>query len=111
MLSADISVEAQEQNNASVLRVYRNFAKARNGWKALAQGQMEVLTSPNSAVAMWKMSHEGQTVLVVHNFGSGAPVLPLSNYKTDKLIVSNGTVTVSNGAVALGAYASAVFLQ
>ena len=35
----------------------------------------------------------------------------LSAYKTDKLIVSNGTVTVSNGAVALGAYSSAVFLQ
>jgi len=111
MLSADISVEAQEQNNASLLRVYRDFAKARNGWKALAQGQIEAVSSPNSAVAMWKMSHEGQTVLVVHNFGSGAPVLPLSSYKTDKLIVSNGTVTVSNGAVALGAYASAVFLQ
>ena len=111
MLTADISVEAQEQNAASVLRVYRDFAKARNGWKALAQGQIEAVSSPNSAVAMWKMSHEGQTVLVVHNFGSGAPVLPLSIYKTDKLIVSNGTVTVSNGAVALGAYASAVFLQ
>lgn len=111
MLTADISVEAQEQNAASVLRVYRDFAKARNGWKALAQGQIEAVSSPNSAVAMWKMSHEGQTVLVVHNFGSGAPVLPLSSYKTDKLIVSNGTVTVSNGAVALGAYASAVFLQ
>jgi len=111
MLSADISVEAQEQNNASLLRVYRDFAKARNGWKALAQGQIEAVSSPNSAVAMWKMSHEGQTVLVVHNFGSGAPVLPLSSYKTDKLIVSNGAVTVSNGAVALGAYASAVFLQ
>ncbi len=111
MLSADISVEAQEQNQASVLRVYRDFAKARNGWKALAKGQIEEIISPNAAVAMWKMSYEGQTVLVLHNFGSAGPVLPLSNYKTDKLIVSNGAVTVSNGAVALGAYASAVFLQ
>ena len=111
MLTADISVEAQEQNAASVLRVYRKFAQARNAWKALAKGTIEAVSSPNSAVAIWKMTHEGQTVLVVHNFGNGAPVLPLSNYKTDKLIVSNGTVTVSNGAVALGAYSSAVFLQ
>ena len=111
MLTADISVEAQEKNDASVLRVYRNFAKARNAWKALAQGQIEAVSSPNSAVAVWKMSYEGQTVLVVHNFGTGGPVLPLTNYKTDKLIVSNGTVTVSNGAVAMGAYSSAVFLQ
>ena len=111
MLSADISVEAQEQTQSSVLRVYRDFAKARNGWKALAKGSIEEVTSPNSAVAIWKMSYEGQTVLVLHNFGSGGPVLPLSNYKTDKLIVSNGMVTVSNGAVAMGAYSSAVFLQ
>ncbi len=111
MLNADISVEAQEQNQASVLRVYRDFAKARNGWMALAKGQIEEIISPNAAVAMWKMSYEGQTVLVLHNFGSAGPVLPLSNYKTDKLIVSNGAVTVSNGAVALGAYSSAVFLQ
>jgi len=111
MLSAEISVEAQEQSQSSVLRVYRDFAKARNGWKALAKGQIEEIVSPNSAVAMWKMSYEGQTVLVLHNFGSAGPVLPLSNYKTDKLIVSNGMVTVSNGAVALGAYSSAVFLQ
>ena len=111
MLSADISVEAQEQSQSSVLRVYRDFAKARNGWKALAKGTIEEIVSPNSAVAMWKMSYEGQTVLVLHNFGTGGPVLPLSSYKTDKLIVSNGMVTVSNGAVAMGAYASAVFLQ
>jgi glycosidase len=111
MLSAEISVEAQEQSQSSVLRVYRDFAKARNGWKALAKGQIEEIVSPNSAVAMWKMSYEGQTVLVLRNFGSAGPVLPLSNYKTDKLIVSNGMVTVSNGAVALGAYSSAVFLQ
>ncbi len=111
MLSADISVEAQEQSQSSVLRVYRDFAKARNGWKALAKGTIEEIVSPNSAVAMWKMSYEGQTVLVLHNFGSAGPVLPLSNYKTDKLIVSNGMVTVSNGAVAMGAYSSAVFLQ
>jgi glycosidase len=111
MLSADISVEAQEQTQSSVLRVYRDFAKARNGWKALAKGSIEEVTSPNSAVAVWKMSYEGQTVLVIHNFGTGGPVLPLTNYKTDKLIVSNGTVTVSNGAVAMGAYSSAVFLQ
>ena len=111
MLTETISVEAQEQNNASVLRVYRNFAQARSAWKALAQGTIEAVSSPNAAVAMWKMSYDGQTVLVVHNFGNATPILPLSNYATDKLIVSNGTVTASNGSVALGAYASAVFLQ
>ena len=111
MLSADISVEAQQQNPASLLRVYRDFAAARNAWKALAQGEIEAVASPNNTVALWKMSCEGQTVLVAHNFGNGAPVITLSGYTTDKLIVSNGTVTAANGSLALGAYASAVFLQ
>ncbi len=111
MLTAEISVEAQEQNNASVLRVYRDFAQARSAWKALALGEIEAVASPNSAVAVWRMKYEGQTVLVIHNFGGGSPVLPLPEYKTDRLIVSNGTVTVSDASVTLGAFASAVFLQ
>ena len=111
MLSADISVEAQESTPGSLLRVYRDFAKARNAWKALAQGEIAEVSCPNTAVALWTMSYEGQTVLVAHNFGSGTPVITPTGYTTDKLIVSNGTVTASNGSVALGAYASAVFLQ
>lgn len=111
MLSQEISVEAQEQNNDSVLRVYRDFAQARSAWKALALGEIEAVASPNSAVAVWRMKYEGQTVLVIHNFSGGSPVLPLPEYKTDRLIVSNGTVTVSDASVTLGAYASAVFLQ
>ena len=57
------------------------------------------------------MTYDGQTVLVCHNFGSGTPVITPSGYSSDKMIVSNGTVTASNGSIALGAYASAVFLQ
>ena len=111
MLSEKISVEAQEQDNASILRVYRDFAQARSAWKALAQGELECVASPDSAVAIWKMVYKDQTVLVVHNFGNDTPVLRLSGFATDKLIVSNGTVTLSEGSVTLGAFASAVFLQ
>ena len=111
MLSGDISVEAQEQNQASLLRVYRDFAKARNAWKALAKGTITEVPSSNQAVALWTLSYEGQTVLVAHNFGTNTPVITPSGYTLDKLIVSNGTVTASNGSLALGAYASAVFLQ
>lgn len=111
MLSAEISVEAQEQDNASLLRVYRNFAKARNGWKALAQGEIEPINSPNSAVALWKMSYEGQTVLVAHNFGSGSAAFAVAGYKVDKMIVSNGLADGSTGLLSLGPYSSAVFLQ
>lgn len=111
MLSESISVEAQEQDAASILRVYRNFAQARNAWKALAQGEMEPLSSPNSAVALWKMSYEGQTVLVAHNFGGGSAAFAVAGCTTDKMIVSNGVADGSSGLLSLGPYASAVFLQ
>ena len=111
MLTADISVEAQEAEAASILRVYRNFAQARNAWKALAKGQIEEVNSPNNAVALWKMSYEGQTVLVAHNFGSGSAAFAVTGYTTDKMIVSNGMADGSSGLLSLGPYASAVFLQ
>ena len=111
MLTADISVEAQEQNRASVLRVYRDFAQARNAWKALAKGEIEPVATPNSAVALWKMSYEGQTVLVAHNFGGGSAAFAVTGCTTDKMIVSNGLADGSTGLLSLGPYASAVFLQ
>ena len=111
MLSADISVENQEQDDASVLRVYRKFAQARNAWKALAKGEIEPVSSPNSAVGLWKMSYEGQTVLVAHNFGGGSAAFAVTGCTTDKMIVSNGLADGSTGLLSLGPYASAVFLQ
>ena len=111
MLSESISVEAQEQEPSSVLRVYRDFAKTRNAWKALAKGEMQQVSSPNSAVALWTMSYEGQTVLVAHNFGSGSAAFAVTGYTTDKMIVSNGLADGSSGLLSLGPYASAVFLQ
>ena len=111
MLTADISVEAQEQNNASVLRVYRKFAEARNAWKALAKGEIEPVASGKSSVALWKMTYEGQTVLVAHNFGGSLATVSVSGCDLEKVIVSNGTVTVSGTNINMEAYSSVVFLQ
>ena len=111
MLTADISVEAQEADAASVLRVYRDFAKARNTYKALASGEIAEVSSSNNAVALWTMTYDGQTVLVAHNFGSGTQTVSVGTRSLANEIVSNGTVTVSGSNLTLGAYASAVFLQ
>ena len=72
---------------------------------------MQQVSSPNSAVALWTMSYEGQTVLVAHNFGSGSAAFAVTGYTTDKMIVSNGLADGSSGLLSLGPYASAVFLQ
>ena len=113
MLSDGISVEAQSADEASLLNVYRKFSEARNTYKALARGQMAEVSSNNSAVALWTMSYEGQTVLVAHNFGSGVVSVnvPGGGLSSNGILVSNGVVTANDASLTLGAYSSAVFAQ
>ncbi|MBP5333538.1 MAG: alpha-amylase [Bacteroidales bacterium] len=111
MLTASISVEAQEPDNSSILNVYRKFAAARNSSKALAKGNLEVISSGNNAVAAWKMSYDGETVVVAHNFSSSVVSVNLAGCKTSDELVTNGVVSSSGTTVTLGAYSSVVFKQ
>ena len=114
MLTAEISVEAQTADPASLLNVYKDFAQARNAYKALAQGEIQEVSSSNAAVALWTMSYDGQTVLVAHNFSDKvATVSPsgASELSTDAILVSNGAVTANGSFLTLAPYASAVFAQ
>ncbi len=110
MLTAEISVEAQSADENSLLGVYRKFAEARNSYKALALGEMQEVSSSSSSIALWTMSYEGQTLLVVHNFGAA---VASANVAADEknILVSNGAVNANGSSVTLGAYASAVFTQ
>ena len=113
MLSENISVEAQTADPASLLNVYKDFAQARNTYKALAKGEMQEISTSNAAVAAWTMSYEGQTVLVAHNFGAGVATvnIPGGELSADNILVRNGVVTANGSSVTLGAYASAVFAE
>ena len=111
MLSADISVEAQTANEASLLNVYKKFSQARNTYKALAHGEMQEVRSSSNSVALWTMSYEGQTVLVAHNFGAGIVSVNVPDVSDEKMLVFNGVVTANGSSLTLGAYASAVFAQ
>ena len=111
MLTADISVEAQESTPGSVLSVYRKFAGARNAYKALADGEIAEVQSSSVAVALWTMTCEDQTVLVAHNFSSSRATVAVPGYRTDKRIALNGTVSVSGSELSLDAYSSVVYLQ
>ncbi|MBO4565695.1 MAG: alpha-amylase, partial [Bacteroidales bacterium] len=111
MLTADISVEAQNADNESVLSVYKKFAKARNTNDALANGTMAEVTSNNNAVAMWTMTSDNEKVLVVHNFCGTTVSATITGYKVTDCLVSNGSITVNGGNLTLGAYASAVYKQ
>lgn len=111
MLTDDISVESQLASKASVLQVYRSFAKARNTSEALASGDLQEVKSDVASVALWTRTSGTNTVLVAHNFGSSPAPVSVSGYKLDELLVSNGSVTVSGTSFTLGAYSSAVFKQ
>ena len=72
---------------------------------------MTAVTSTNTAVAIWTMSYDGETALVVHNFSPVQVSVTPGIYKLTDIAVSNGTVSVSGSSVTLGGYASAVFIQ
>ncbi|MBO4340493.1 MAG: hypothetical protein J5835_03565 [Bacteroidales bacterium] len=112
MLTADISVEAQLENQNSILNVYKAFSTARKGNKALSMGEMYAMTSGNSSVSLWKRKYNNESVVVAHNFSASSATFTLSSgYKADNMLVSNGDVSVSGSLVTLGAYSSAVFVQ
>ena len=111
MLSSEISVEAQTTDPNSILSVYKKFAAARNAFKALAKGEMTEVTTTNNAAAIWTMSYDGQSVLVVHNFGDKVittQVNELSSSTSGKVLVSIGGVSVNAASVTMGPFASAV---
>jgi len=111
MLTADISVEAQQTNNASILNVYKKFGTARNACKALAKGTIKEVASSDGAIAIWEMSCDGEKVLVVHNFRGSTVTVPLSGYSTEHELVSNGTVSKTSSGISMGAYSSVVYKQ
>ena len=111
MLTDEMSVEAQKEDENSVLNVYRKFSKARNQNLSLAKGILEEVKSDTEAIALWTMTYDNETVLVAHNFGSSEASAPVSGYKLNTILVSNGQVSASGGTIKLGAYSSAVFKQ
>ena len=111
MLTANISVEAQQGDNASILNVYKKFGKARNASKALAEGSIKEVSTNKSSIAVWEMNYDGEKVLVAHNFGPGTVTVSLSGYSTENELVSNGTIGKANGGITMGPYSSVVYKQ
>ena len=112
MLTADISVEAQQANAGSILAVYKKFAAARNSSAALARGSIKEVKSGVNSVALWEMSYGSEKVLVAHNFGGADGVkVTISGYSTDNELVSNGTISKTGNGITMGAYSSVVYKQ
>lgn len=125
MLSADISVEAQEASESSLLNVYRTFGRLRNTYEALAFGEMTEHPTYNSAnnrfaaIGAWYMTSGSQKLLVVHNFGASKISASFGTEDLSKAVALNGSAelktTTSSGVLTdntltMGAYSTAVFV-
>lgn len=118
MLTADISVEAQADNQNSLLSFYRTFAQLRNTYPALAQGVMkkhDVYNDSNEdfkSIAAWYRDLNGERMLVLHNFGGKSQVLTLTD-NLEKAVGVLGEAKLLRGEeesqILLGAYSSVVF--
>lgn len=116
---ATATVNAQQQDNASLLQTYLTFTKLRNTYPALAEGTMskhpefnDSNASKYKSVAAWYMTKDNQKLLVMHNLGSAAVTLPMSD-KIEKVVAVSGKAQqLKDGnslSVKLEKYTSVVF--
>lgn len=117
MLSADISVEAQEATDGSLLKVYQQFTRLRNAYPALAKGEMTAHGTYNEnnsttpSLAAWYMTSGSQKLLVVHNFGSATVTANFPSDKLETAIGLNGAAKTQGNSLQLDAYSTVIFLQ
>lgn len=118
MLTPVISVEAQADDDGSLLNLYRTFAQLRNTYPVLAQGKMvkhPVYNDGNTSqqsIAAWYRELDGERMLVVHNFGREEQILTLTD-QPDKAVGVSGEVKLQRGDASskllMGAWSSVVF--
>ncbi|MBR1576266.1 MAG: alpha-amylase [Bacteroidales bacterium] len=125
MLTADISVEAQEADAGSLLNVYKTFARLRNSYVSLASGEISehgTYNASNSRFAglgAWYRTTGSEKTLVVHNFSGAKVTASFGTEDLSRVIGLNGggevktTTTdgvLTDNTLTLNAYSSAVFL-
>ena len=116
--SSIASVADQQADSSSLLSVYTAFTELRNTYDALAKGMMVRHGTYNednatyATIAAWYMVYDQTTLLVLHNFGSSAVELPLTDNIGTALGV-NGDVQrkdeTGGTTLSMGAYSSVVY--
>ena len=109
MLTASISVEAQDAESGSMLNVYKTFSRLRNTYPALASGEMTNANLSGRSIASWYMtSSDGQKLLVIHNVAGSAKTTSVSD-DMSKPIALLGTASYEGTNLTLGANSSVIF--
>ena len=125
MLSADISVEAQQADASSLLNVYKRFGQLRNSYVSLASGEITEHGTYNrknskvAALAAWYRTAGSEKTLVVHNFSPGKISASFGTEDLSRAIGVNGEVqlkttttdgVLTDNTLTLYPFSSAVFL-
>lgn len=107
---SEFSVKTQENDNASILNVYKAFSRARNTYPALAEGTMSACTSiADQTVAAWYMTDSaGKKMLVVHNVTAAVKTIPMGD-DMSKPVVILGKAQKNGSKLVLDPYSSIVF--
>ena len=108
MLKADISVEAQDATDDSILKVYQTWSRLRNTYPALAAGEMTPASLSGSSIAAWYMTAGSQKLLVIHNVASSEKKVTVTE-SMEKPIALLGTASYTEKELTLGANSSVVF--
>ena len=108
MLTATISVESQQADEASILNVYRDWSRLRNTYPALAEGSMSTANISGSTIAAWYMTSGSQKLLVIHNVAASAKTVAVSD-DMSKPIALLGNASVKGNALTIGGNSSVVF--
>lgn len=108
MLKADISVEAQEATDGSMLKVYQTWSRLRNIYPALADGVMSPTGISDSSITSWYMTSGNQKLLVIHNVGKTDKTIQTSD-SLSKPIGLQGTAFITDQGLLLSAHSSVVF--
>ena len=108
MLKADISVEAQEADENSILNVYKSWGRVRNAYKSLGQGEMTESGITGSTIASWYMTYGSEKMLVIHNVANTEKTVTVSDDMSHPMAVL-GTVYTREKELTLGANSSVIF--
>ncbi|MDE5759418.1 MAG: alpha-amylase, partial [Bacteroides sp.] len=117
--SAIKPVTEQQEDENSLLNVYVRFARLRNTYPALAEGEMskhgtynESNATTGKAIAAWYRTKDTEKMLVVHNFGASTVEIALTD-SIEKAVGVNGDVQQKKEddgvKVKMGAYSTVVF--
>lgn len=103
-------VAEQLANPNSLLRHYINVLNIRNKYPELAKGTMTPY-NVNNAVSAYKMTYQGNSLIVLHNFSNSAVTLnfPKSTYQYEEIAYSLvGTSSINGNNLIIPAQSSVI---